>query len=113
MVMDGMGSPHLRRGSRPCRFECYRLRKNQERFMILRNLRPVMRMLVTNPWFSGLIVITIALGVGVNTAMFSVVNSVLLRPLPVEDPGQIVVLVEQKKDASDFLSTSYSDFLDL
>ncbi|HKV94715.1 MAG TPA: ABC transporter permease [Candidatus Angelobacter sp.] len=81
--------------------------------MIRRNLRPVIRMLMTNPWFSGLIIITIALGVGVNTAMFSVVNSVLLRPLPVEDPGHIVVLVEQKKDTSDFLSTSYSDFLDL
>ncbi|HEY6251496.1 MAG TPA: ABC transporter permease [Candidatus Angelobacter sp.] len=80
--------------------------------MIRRNLRSIIRMFKTKPWFAGLIIVTIALGVGVNTAMFSVVNSMLLRPLPVEDPSQIVVMLQQNKDTSEFLGTSYPDFLD-
>lgn len=80
--------------------------------MLHHNLGGVIRLLVKRPWFSSLIILTIALGVGVNTAMFSLVNAVLLRPLPVKDPAQIVVVAEQKKDTSEFLGTSYSDFLD-
>jgi predicted permease len=76
------------------------------------NLRSVIRLFLTKPSFAGLIIVTIALGVGVNTAMFSVVNAVLLRPLPVETPSQIVVMLQQNKDTSEFLGTSYPDFLD-
>lgn len=81
--------------------------------MLRRDVRQVLRLLRKRPVFGATIILTLALGVGVNTALFSVVNFLLLRPLPVPDPDRIVVVAARRADATDYSNVSYADFLDI
>src|SRR5208283_1108582 len=75
-------------------------------------IRSALRSLGKNPGFAGLVVLVLALGIGANTAIFSVVNSVLLRPLDFHEPDRIVTLSSAWKNGSRFGQVSAPDFHD-
>jgi len=74
------------------------------------DIRFAARMLGKNSGFAAIAVLTLALGIGANTAIFSLVNSLLLRPLPVKDPSQIMVLGFRQQHGPVLVEASYPDW---
>jgi macrolide transport system ATP-binding/permease protein len=76
------------------------------------DLRYAVRMLIKSPGFTLIAVLALGLGIGANTAIFSVFNGMLWRPLPIKDPQQLVVLAKKTRTVDFPLGLSYPDFQD-
>jgi putative ABC transport system permease protein len=87
-----------------------RQRRTENLNVLLQDLRYVLRSLRRQPVFTAIAVLTMGLGIGATTAIFSVVNGVLLKPLPYQEPGRLVALWETLKD--DRIAVSYQNYLD-
>ncbi len=81
---------------------------------IVQDVRFGVRMLTKNPGFTAVAVVVLGLGIGANTAIFSLVNAFLLRPLPVERPGDLVSCFNKNtKNPNSYRAFSYPNYLDL
>lgn len=78
------------------------------------NIRFALRQIHKNPGFAALAILTLALGIGANTAMFTVIDSVMLRPLPYRDADRIVAITPGAASQGDTLrTTSWLNYLDV
>src|SRR5688572_2597985 len=78
---------------------------------MLQDLRLACRMLVKTPAFTALVVVILGLGIGVNTAIFSIVYAVALKPLPFTEPSRLIAVHGGRATNSD-VSLAYPDFID-
>ena len=74
--------------------------------------RHALRLILKAPWFSCVVVLTLALGIGANTAIFTVVDQVLLRPLPLNHPETLVRIQEQHRRPQNLTGATFHDLHD-
>src|SRR5687768_1631172 len=87
--------------------------KNQIMETLLRDIRFGIRSLLKRPGITAIAIITLALGIGANTAIFSFVNGILLRPLPYPEPDRLALLKETAfKRGVPEMGISFPNFLD-
>ena len=80
---------------------------------VLQDLRYGLRTILKDPGFALVAILTLALGIGANSTLFSVVDGILLRPLPFPDPGRLVALWENVPEKGwNQEPLSYPDFAD-
>ena len=79
---------------------------------LLQDIQYSTRSLGKSPGFTSVVILTLGLGIGFNTAIYSVINAFILRPLPVKDPSQLVVLATRDKHTDVPHGLSYPDYRD-
>ena len=121
-LLDSFGDEHTagrliaqakRHATAPARHVA-RLRTRGDSMLLTmrRNIRYALRRLIQNPGFTVTALLSLALGIGANTAIFTVVNAVLLRALPLQAPDELVDIYLSQSEAS-YNLLSYPDFRDL
>jgi predicted permease len=120
-VASGMPPQEARRaalvemdGVERCKEECRDARRVHWIQDLIQDLRYGLRMLAKTPGFSAIIIAILAVGIGANTAIFSVVYAVLVKPLPFPHPGQLVFLSEAKpQNGISSAGVSYDNFAEI
>ena len=80
---------------------------------MLQDIRHSFRVLAKNPLFALVGIVTLALGCGATTAVFTLVHALLIKPLPYQDPSRLVLLFEHFRDQQlDTIPVSLPEFLD-
>jgi predicted permease len=80
---------------------------------LLQDVRYALRGFQRAPGFTAVAILSLALGIGVNTTLFSLMNMLVLRPLPVKDPGQLVTFSSQQKGNFPMPAFSYPEYRDI
>ncbi len=79
---------------------------------LLQDIRYAVRGMAQNPGFAAAVILTLAMGIGANTTLFSLVNAILFRPPPVERPSELVSVFTEDIDVGPYGASSYLDYLD-
>jgi putative ABC transport system permease protein len=77
----------------------------------VKNIQFGLRTMLRNPGFAGIVILALAIGIGANTAIFTVVDAIVLRPLPFPESSRLALLWERQPQM-DFISVAYRTFLD-
>ena len=79
---------------------------------VLQEVRYALRALRSSPGFAAIAILSLALGIGANTAIFSLINAVILKTLPVSHPEQLVQLVMKTEDGTSFTNPIWEQVRD-